>query len=294
MINKLYLHIGQHKTGSTSIQDYLYKNKKKSLFCLNDKGFENKSGNCNHLVKFKGKKNTFKANVNIKSLHQLIKFKNRDSIIISAEHLSWLNDKSEIKKLYDELIKYSKEIIVVVYLRRQDLHACSHKLQGFRPYSIAGRVYDKEKCSLPIQLNNSINNYLNYYDRLIKWADVFGENNILILPFNKNKMFKGDVVEDFLKNIGMENKYQSKDVVTKNYKNISLNKNQISFLSILYKIPCSMVLIKLLYPLILKVTGPKVVIDDCEQQLDFIDAFTGQNVKLIKKFQLNIDFFSEK
>ena len=201
MLDILYLHIGGHKTGSTSIQNFLRKNAEK-------------------LLEFYDVKTAFKGEINLKLFIdnklgkylikqinlQRLSSSNNKKAIISKENLFWLNDINEILKLSKPLYKQSKIVKIICYIRRQDQLAISHKQTGTR-FKHASDAYGHEPYALPENISNLIKSYMDYNSKINMWADVFGEKNMIIHPFEKEQLVENDVVLDFLNILSFNKNY---------------------------------------------------------------------------------------
>ncbi len=199
MIKKIFLHIGSHKTGTTSIQRFLNENKKnlstkQSIAYLNLKKLEYISTLENPLTQ------TLEMNLDV--LEQLQNI-SEDYVIISDEEFSWINEKKDIEQLAKKLYGYAKEVEIIIYLRRQESLAISHKQQGAK----GGRseiAYGHERKALPTQLTLYSSKYLNFYEKIKKWSSVFGQNNLIVKIFEKEQLYHGDIVEDFCLLVGIK------------------------------------------------------------------------------------------
>lgn len=195
MINSIYLHIGLHKTGTSSIQSFLDKN---------SNSMKKREG----VVYFKPSpwplpfKNG-KPSVNLKLRgFDGLKDINAKKAVISHENYSWLFDESDVFNVYQKLKEYADDVYVVLYLRRQDSLAISQKQEGTKwlDNSVA---YGHELKALPSELNYYSSNYLDFYKKVKLWSSIFGKNNVIVRIFEKDKLLGGDVVKDFSDIIGL-------------------------------------------------------------------------------------------
>lgn len=202
MNRKLILHIGSHKTGSTSIQSHLLIHRAKlkqngwDLFCTQPDGKQSSVGNANTWVSFSGMGKSFKATVNPNVFAYLAK--TSDNIVFSAEELFWLDDPLNIRHFVTGLANIFTEIKVACYLRRQDKHLLSHFQQGFKqPSSSATRFYGHNLCVVP-EHQEHYSRYLDYHQKLSLWKSCVGIENIDAREFDENKLANNDAVSDFL------------------------------------------------------------------------------------------------
>lgn len=200
LIKKIFLHIGSHKTGTSSIQRFLKVNRKELK--------ENHS-----ICYFDFKSSPFKFHrkddlnqflwIELEQFNELKKIEEQ-SVIISNEDFSWINREESIQALSDKLYKYTNEVEIIIYLRRQDALAISHKQQGAKGGQ-AGIAYGHEPYALPSSLSSYAKYYLDFYSKIQKWAEVFGESNITIRIFEKGQLHNSDAVEDFANVVGIKN-----------------------------------------------------------------------------------------
>ena len=202
MTRKLIIHIGNHKTGTSSIQQVLFRNKDGvrkqgyDLFHENPDGSTRNSGNALTCVKFKLKRG-HKIEGKVRKWLPKALCDTGHNVIISAETLSWLFSAKEIQKFQINLSQYFDDIKVVAYIRRQDMQAVSQYQQASKYGAfVAARFYQGGTRALP-PYKEYFHKYLNYHQRLGMWADAFGEQNLLIRVFETNRLYNGDVVDDF-------------------------------------------------------------------------------------------------
>jgi hypothetical protein len=214
-MRRLILHIGSHKTGSTSIQKFLLKNRNSLkeigwiLFCERPDGTESVHGNANSWVSFSGEKKEFKAKLDKRLFSALNE--TTGNMIISCEELSWLYQSEEIQYVFDELSQIFNDIKVICYIRRQDKHLLSHYHQGFRyPHSSARDFFGNNICIVPTHLKY-YQNYLDYTEKLSCWAVSFGGNNLYVREFSRDKFEGENVVSDFLKILNLNIKLDPDD-----------------------------------------------------------------------------------
>lgn len=195
MINEIFLHIGTHKTGTSSIQGFLRRHAE--ALHLNE-GLLYYSPKPWPLVAVPG---TADFSVRLGGLNALGKI-DADKMVISHENFSWLNSAEDIKSLHGKLRKFCKRPRVLVYLRRQDMLAISQKQEGTKSpdNSVA---YGHEISALPSTLTESAKLYLDFETRINKWADAFGRENVMIRLFQPGGLHEDDSISDFLKCVGI-------------------------------------------------------------------------------------------
>lgn len=112
-------------------------------------------------------------------------------VILSAEQCGGLLTTAEdIGRLRDMLAPHAARIRVAAYLRRQDQHLASSYTQALRVAAI-------HAPSLP-QLGPDRMPHYDYATMLESWAAVFGADAMLVRVFERGRMVNGDAVDDFL------------------------------------------------------------------------------------------------
>ena len=200
MDKKLILHIGSHKTGTTSIQAALYQNKKSlekqgfSLFYHSANGVDSKDGHPGlwTLTFDEVSRGVFIRPDLAKALSRL-----PETVVMSQENFSWVVERSELEKFNTRLRQYFSDIQIIAYIRRQDMQMVSHHQQGSKnPNLLAARLFGSRPRALS-DVSEGIRLYLDYNERFAKWANVFGDENISLRIFDKNILKDGDSVADF-------------------------------------------------------------------------------------------------
>jgi hypothetical protein len=212
MSKTIYIHIGTEKTGSTALQAVSGVNRK----ALSRHGilYPAVPGDRNHirltLFAADGPKtvnlrrlaglasNASFTNFRAKFAEELrieIEESRCTRIYLSNEHLSSrLVSKKEIIRLADVVRPLGEIVKIVVYLRPQaELFLSSYstaiKAGRLKPLEPPAGIYDRR---------------YNYERTLSLWADVFGEENVLVRIYDRKTLVAGDVVKDFFSTIGFE------------------------------------------------------------------------------------------
>lgn len=204
-MKKLILHIGSHKTGTTSIQKALWTYRENMRKSGISPLLENQSGiefSSNHGWAFYnqiGNVPTFVsegAKIRDGFFVKLDAESNKyDTVVVSSEEFSFLIHKESIKKLSQRLYKIFDEICVVAYLRRQDRHLVSHHQQSCRAPGAVTQLFGNDPVAMP-DYDEKMDLYLDYNTRIGFWGDCFGDNNVKIRLFDSIAKEKG-VVKDF-------------------------------------------------------------------------------------------------
>ena len=207
---KAIVHIGTEKTGTTSIQRYLYQNRGK----LKGAGF--------HFLQSAGKRNNqalpaycldehrrddYFRNRGIQTLEQRQEFnrlfiKAFDSeirglpqhittVIMSSEHFhSRIRTEAELDNLSKLLTPYFDEIKIVCYLREQATTCKSY-------YSTHLKSGGTQSFSEFLERCRPENTYFNYYEMLANWERGFGFESLDVSLFLQDRFLNGDLLDDF-------------------------------------------------------------------------------------------------
>ncbi|WP_281662143.1 hypothetical protein [Halomonas sp. Alg239-R46] len=201
MIEEAIVHVGMHKTGSSSIQDTLSQLPMEGVEYLaltspNHSGFlatllpEKPEKHHSHVrngrsvAQVKALKESY-----VKLLHDALKSVKKPRVLISAEYLSQPDESiSELVHLREILLSYCKRIRVIGYVRGPI---------GFMQSAFQQTLKGGSNLSF-----NLLSVYPNYQQRFGKMDKVFGKENVDLVPFVKNSLHNGDVVQDFARRIG--------------------------------------------------------------------------------------------
>ncbi len=243
---KLILHIGTQKTGSTSIQSFLNLNKdlfknKKVLIpeSINYKNSYNHRWLCGFAYNQKSfeKVKSLKKIDNIGSLlisEKIVQFKNEiiesdaNLCIISSEHLSIeLKTPKRVEKLKNNLKDIFDDIEIIIYIRKpikQAISLLSTQIKGGSYINIFSKNYPLR--ARWFRQRNNIKQILN------AWESNFS-NNVKVRIFEKEQLYKNDLIEDFCKTCKIDNR---NDLLMPNQENISLDVRQLKYINYLNKL----------------------------------------------------------
>ncbi|MDJ0507650.1 MAG: hypothetical protein QNJ64_00105 [Crocosphaera sp.] len=242
----IYIHIGTHKTATTSLQKFLTINREK----LYKKGFlyplsgsrkkiqEKKINNGiidHHNLVFdllKEHNENYRQKYNQRSgdwnslLEEIAAFSGRN-VILSSEFLATCltyNDASKIGKIKQYLKNY--DVKIIVYLRRQDAYFLSIYSQAVKA------AFEWDNIKNFIHRRKQLG-WGDYYKLLEPWKNVFGAENIIVRPFEKSQLIQG-IYYDFLKCIQLNSVYEELEIPQD--VNVSPNAKQIQVICLLNKL----------------------------------------------------------
>lgn len=220
------VHIGMHKTGTTSIQSFFHENPIGENYTYLNLGQGNHGGYIASLfeqypenvhihrehTRNKEEIALFNRNTS-KQLIDQIENNNKEYMIISGEGIINISTNALVK-FKEFLDQFFDEIIIVAYIRK--------------PGSYISSIYQQAvKRGNPS--NFDIQKYFpNYKKRLSRFDEVFGVKNVHLWLFNVKQLYKHDIVEDFI------SKYKliSKNPYIQKNENESISKELFSLLYI--------------------------------------------------------------
>lgn len=207
MTRTLFLHIGSHKTGSTSIQRFLADRRteltKQGIFYPTT---GRKALNLNAAVNAKADLQDTEnlSHRRAARLANLIMEQDADRVIASSEGFSYLSDRDAIQACQDALAPSFSTIRIISYLRRQDQFAVSHHQEGANPnMKPAARLHGHEPTALPPK-SALQHQYLDYETRIGLWADVFGDTAMTLRVYDRATLKHADSIADFLDIVGLQ------------------------------------------------------------------------------------------
>lgn len=201
MKDRCVIHIGMHKTGSSSIQNTLFKQLTDESFAYVDLGGPNHTSRILQL--FSEQPEKYKSNVTmglskdkIKLLRQtfedeLVQSLSQDKIpnfIISGEGIPNLSA-NELRKMKDFLSRYIKKIVIVGYVRS--------------PMSFMESSF-QQKLKGGLDTFIIEKRYPQYRERFEKFDQVFGRENVELWKFDPKNFSEGNVVLDFCQRVGIK------------------------------------------------------------------------------------------
>lgn len=206
---ELILHIGSHKTGTSSIQ-YVLRGSRNALerqgvaYLLPD---DRTARNASSLVKVSGEREAFSARFADDKADRLLQPRAPRNIV-SAEGFFWFSDPEEVGRFAALARARFERITVLAYLRRQGRLAVSHRNQ-VRNAAPAMRFYGLRADPLP-EYRSYLHRYFDYAAKLVDlWGGAFGRDNVVPVPFERTVLTDGDVVADFAARTGVALAYDA-------------------------------------------------------------------------------------
>ncbi|HEC1730057.1 TPA: hypothetical protein R1705_001707, partial [Campylobacter coli] len=211
---KAYIHIGTAKTGTTTLQEFLFLNKNlKDYIFLTDTFLGVKNHSTLAVLGYeKTYRDGYTRNKKIFTdedliLHQEKIIENLSSKIEKQQRkIIFSSELIQLKLSYQNILKFKKslkrigfkEIKIIIYLREY--------LDLFRSLSVEtirhggnGEIFYKEA-------ENSFwaTHICNHKQTLQWWGEIFGKENLIVRLFDNNEFYQGDLLKDFIHSIGLE------------------------------------------------------------------------------------------
>lgn len=214
---RAFLHLGTEKTGTSTIQRFLKKNRealmdqgyyfmkstgeaddrKLSAYCLLESQFD--EFHRNHLIDNEEKKLAFEKRLEkefekeFSSLPPSI-----HTVIFSSEHFqSRVKVNDQALKLKAFLSRYFDSFSLLSYIRPQVDMLVSHYSTYLKSYGVVSLSEYAESC-------NPANYYYDYWRYLSLWDSVFSDSKFNVRIFERSEFFDGDVVADFCHAVGLD------------------------------------------------------------------------------------------
>ena len=205
-MRRLFLHIGNHKTGTTALQQSLHQNGVLLAACGVAYAASRTAA---HLHPYLGAvtpaallPDGFMA-LDPEALALRLAAVDQDMVVASSENFSFFFHRAPIAALERALRPHFDEIRILCYLRRQDRHAVSHHQEGAKPHRQAeGALWGHAPNALPDHAPGQ-DLYLDFDRRMGMWADVFGADKLDLAVYDRAQLKNGDIFADFLARIGL-------------------------------------------------------------------------------------------
>jgi hypothetical protein len=206
MIPTCFLHIGTEKTGTTSIQNFLSRNR--SQLSVQGVVYPRSPGNQNHtgLAVYalrETKQSGIRRSSGVSDREQVAPFRERlradldrelrsiaaSRLVFSNEHLSSrLLTEREIERVRNLCARYATQTIVIVYLRNQ---------VDFLVSSFGTSIKSGGTRRFPFPLSERRIRTMDYMALLNPWRKIFGRENMIVRRFERSDFAEGDLLSDF-------------------------------------------------------------------------------------------------
>lgn len=206
MTKRLWLHVGSHKTGTSSLQVTFRANEA----LLHERGLGiARSVPWPHVHPMLCYVNPrqimpegFKT-ANPAAFAAFLASTPMNTVFASSENFAFFFQQAVIDDLAAALKQKFDEIRILVYLRRQDRHAVSHHQEGAKPdRPPEGALWGHGLRALP-DPSPLHRLYLDYDQRISMWEKAFGSDSLVVRVFDRALLKEGDIVADVLDLIGI-------------------------------------------------------------------------------------------
>ena len=203
MFEKIYVHIGPPKTGTTAIQNFLHQNA--DLLRCYGLIYPKRESNHRFVVSsFVKNPTTFYYNLQknlsegqvTQNTAETLEYLRAEALegdgkklILSSEHFTVLDEHS-IKEMKNFLKEISHQCYVIAYVRHPIAALESH---------IQQIIYNGSRGLNTLLTDPPSSKYEILFE---KWAKVFGKKNTIIRPMNPSGRKNWDIIDDFLQLIG--------------------------------------------------------------------------------------------
>ena len=200
-LSRLVLHIGSHKTGTTSIQQLLngVGEQVAELTGLTyvplQPGRHRATSKPSDELEFQ----TEGARIRPEFVDRLGQL-GTDCLVVEEE-FSWIFKPQQINTTLDLLERLFDDIRIVVYVRRQDRHLVSHYQQAARFNS--AKFFRSRLTALP-DYEPHHDRYLDYHARLAPYVERLGLERVTLRVYERDLLKDRDVTSDFLALLGVE------------------------------------------------------------------------------------------
>lgn len=219
MARELLLHLGGHKTGTTSIQRTMASNSEalaaQGATYIATPG----QSHLHHALGPAPDVDIARRGFHICNeplLRELFAQPSQPRVIGSSENFSFLFDPSEIQRLWTISREAFDRVRILVYLRRQDTHVVSHHQEGAKPDRAAeAAVFGNALRAIPWD-GPGLDFYLDYNSRIGHWLDTFGPENVTVRVWDN--LADQDVWSDFARLA----EFDATEFVTLDRQNVSI------------------------------------------------------------------------
>lgn len=211
------IHIGTEKTGTSSLQHFLSKNRlafkaegvvypsftganggsQWGFFAALPREYWQAEFGARLGISDRGAAERYGEDL-IKSIdHELASCPSPRTLVISSEHFhSRLQSSESIAALKRLVSRWSDNFRIIVYFRRQDRVALSH-------YSTKLKTGDRQVQIFPAAGPNDLPYYYDYARIYSNWACIFGASAMRPRLYARHELADGDLIKDFCRGAGL-------------------------------------------------------------------------------------------
>jgi hypothetical protein len=196
MGRKIFIHVGMDKTGTSAIQQFIFKNRKTFL---KDSGiYYPKTGMwsdySHHPYAFSIVQQYGYSNGDMPSLLKKLSREVRpyDYVLLSSECLFKTPRNKNFAGFWGFVTSVFEEVVIIVYVRRQDLWVESRHKHSI----LSGAELEIEKlCG---------DWFCNYKQFIDSWAELVGQDSVVVRAYEREQFHGGSIYGDFLDLFGIE------------------------------------------------------------------------------------------
>ena len=205
-MRRLTLHIGSHKTGTTTLQETFLLNK--TLLASRGVGYAHRADTCqlHGYLSVIDPASLLTQGFGVRDLDRFaddLAATQGQEVFGSSENFSFFFQQAPIDALAKALRSRFDAVQILVYIRRQDRHALSHYQEGARPgRAPEAQLWGHGLAALPPpQPHHAL--YLNYHHRLAMWERAFDGGTVTVRVYDRKLLKNGDIAADVLDVLGI-------------------------------------------------------------------------------------------
>jgi len=193
-MDKLYLHAGTHKTGSTALQQFL--NMNRTWLASQDICYPEPSGySHSSSAQALRKNNPLPLQANLDEIRN----SGKRVGLLSAEDFRY-----HPERIKDALKEDAGKLTVILYLRRQDDYLDStYKERVKSPKRQETSTFD-EYVKKYLTEEEPLQSKIDWYSMLQKWSNYFSKDQIVVRVYESDQFVGGNLFTDFLNTLGLE------------------------------------------------------------------------------------------
>lgn len=193
---RFIIHLGTHKTGTTALQSFLSRNRKRlqKQRILYPRFAERDNAHHEFAWRISGRVDkgdiAVAPRVFVENFVREAESEGSESVILSSEEFEFIRGPSQIAQLGELLGGH--DVLLIVYLRRQDFYLESEYGQHLRMYQTR-----ETKTLMEFLCRYGLSDRFNYRRTLAPWSRVFGDENIRVRRYQRASFRGGSIFSDF-------------------------------------------------------------------------------------------------